>query len=123
MDVTPPLPHSPTLAELEQRDDFIDRHIGPCTSEIAAMLASIGVATLEQLVDQTVPAAIRMRAPLALAEPRAEHDALASLRAMANRNRIQHTMIGLGYADTLTPTVILRNVIENPGWYLSLIHI
>jgi len=124
MDATPapqpaPQPHSPTLTELEQRDDFIDRHVGPCGGEIAAMLASIGVSTLEQLIDQTVPAAIRLRSPLALAEPRPEHEALAALRVTAMRNRVQHAMIGLGYADTLTPAVVLRNVLENPGWYTA----
>ncbi|MQM33628.1 MAG: glycine dehydrogenase (aminomethyl-transferring), partial [Candidatus Accumulibacter phosphatis] len=110
---------SPTLAELEQRDDFVARHIGPCASETVAMLASIGVSSLEQLIDQTVPAAIRLRAPLALAEPRPEREALAALRALAGRNRVQHAMIGLGYADTLTPAVVLRNVLENPGWYTA----
>ncbi|MCP5230418.1 aminomethyl-transferring glycine dehydrogenase [Accumulibacter sp.] len=110
---------SPPLAELEQRNDFIARHIGPCMGEIAAMLAEIGVSSLEQLVDQTIPAAIRLPAPLALAEPRPESEALEALRAMADRNRVQHAMIGLGYADTRTPAVILRNVLENPGWYTA----
>jgi hypothetical protein len=112
-------PSSPSLAALEQRDDFLDRHIGPSASEIAAMLASINASSLEQLVEQTVPPAIRLAAPLALAEPRPEGEALAALRAIARRNRVQHSMIGMGYADTLTPTVVLRNVLENPGWYTA----
>ncbi len=114
-----PSPSSPSLAALEQRDDFLDRHIGPSASEIAAMLASINASSLEQLVEQTVPPAIRLAAPLALAEPRPEGEALAALRAIARRNRVQHSMIGMGYADTLTPTVVLRNVLENPGWYTA----
>ena len=110
---------SATLAALEQRDDFVGRHIGPCASDVSAMLASIGAASLDQLVEQTVPTAIRMAAPLALAEPRPENEALAALRAIAGRNRVQHALIGMGYADTLTPGVVLRNVLENPGWYTA----
>ncbi|WP_291992912.1 aminomethyl-transferring glycine dehydrogenase [Candidatus Accumulibacter sp. ACC003] len=116
MDATAP---SPTLAELEQRDDFVHRHIGPDATEIAAMLASIGAASLEQLVEQTIPAAIRLQSPLALAGPRPEREALAALQAMASRNVVQHSLIGMGYADTVTPTVIVRNVLENPGWYTA----
>jgi len=116
MDATPP---SPPLAALEQRDDFVRRHIGPDAGEIAAMLATIGAASLEELVAQTVPAAIRLSAPLALAEPRPEGETLAALRAIARRNRLQHSMIGMGYADSVTPAVVLRNVLENPGWYTA----
>jgi glycine dehydrogenase len=110
---------SPTLAALEQRDDFISRHIGPSASDIAAMLASIGASSMEQFVEQTIPATIRLATPLALAEPRPESEALAALRAIARRNRVQHSLIGMGYADTLTPAVVLRNVLENPGWYTA----
>jgi glycine dehydrogenase len=110
---------SPTLAALEQRDDFIGRHIGPSASDIAAMLASIGASSMEQLVEQTIPATIRLATPLALAEPRPESEALAALRAIAGRNRVQHSLIGMGYSDTLTPAVVLRNVLENPGWYTA----
>ncbi|HCN67882.1 MAG TPA: hypothetical protein DIT03_06330, partial [Candidatus Accumulibacter sp.] len=83
MDATPP---SPPLAALEQSDDFVGRHIGPNASEIASMLASIGVSSLAELVAQTVPAAIRLAAPLALAGPRSEIEALAALQAIAGRN-------------------------------------
>ena len=103
----------------DRRDDFVGRHIGPSTSDVNAMLASIGAASLDQLVEQTVPAAIRMAAPLALVEPRPENEALAALRVIAGRNRVQHALIGMGYADTLTPGVVLRNVLENPGWYTA----
>ena len=112
-------PRPQTLSTLEQRDDFVGRHIGPDAREIASMLASLGAASLEQLIEQTVPAAIRLTTPLALAAPRPENEALAALRAIAGRNRTQHSLIGMGYADTLTPKVLLRNVLEKPGWYTA----
>ncbi|HMW19111.1 MAG TPA: aminomethyl-transferring glycine dehydrogenase [Accumulibacter sp.] len=110
---------APSLAALERRDDFISRHIGPNPDEIAAMLACIGAGSLEQLVEQTVPASIRLDSPLPLPGPRPESEALAELRSIASRNQILHSMIGMGYADTLMPAVILRNVLENPGWYTA----
>jgi glycine dehydrogenase len=113
------MPNTLPLAVLEQRDDFIARHVGPNPSEIAAMLASIGAASLDQLIEQTVPAAIRLPAPLALADARPEHEALAALKNIAGKNRVNQSLIGMGYADTLTPKVILRNVLENPGWYTA----
>jgi glycine dehydrogenase len=113
------MPNAQTLSALEQRDEFIARHIGPCPSEIAAMLATIGASSLDQLIDQTVPAAIRLPAPLALAGARTENEALGALKAIAGKNRVNKSLIGMGYADTLTPKVILRNVLENPGWYTA----
>ena len=113
------MPNALPLSALEQRDDFIARHIGPNDGEIAAMLAAIGAASLGQLIDQTVPAGIRLPAPLPLAEPRPEHEALADLKAIAAKNRVVKSLIGMGYADTITPKVILRNVLENPGWYTA----
>ncbi len=110
---------APPLSVLEQRDDFLSRHIGPSPSEMATMLTAVGASDLDDLVEQTVPAAIRLTAPLALPEPRPEHEALAALRTMADRNRIRHSLIGMGYSDTLTPAVVLRNVLENPAWYTA----
>lgn len=107
------------LSALEQQDEFIDRHIGPCADEMAAMLADIGAASLDQLIDQTVPAAIRLPADLPLSAPKREHEALADLKAIASKNVIAKSCIGMGYYDTLTPKVILRNVMENPGWYTA----
>jgi len=107
------------LAALEQHDEFIGRHIGPCASEMTAMLAAIGAASLDQLIDQTVPAAIHLPADLPLPAPRREHEALADLKAMAGKNVVNKSCIGMGYYDTLTPKVILRNVMENPGWYTA----
>ncbi|MBT9498507.1 MAG: aminomethyl-transferring glycine dehydrogenase [Zoogloea sp.] len=110
---------SAPLATLEQGDDFIRRHLGPCANELPAMLAAIGVDSLDTLIDQTVPAGIRLPAPLALGEPVPEHMALANLKAIAGKNVLKKSLIGMGYYDTITPKVILRNVMENPGWYTA----
>ncbi len=112
-------PSAPRLADLEQQDEFIARHLGPGPAEQAAMLAAIGAGSLEALMDQTLPEAIRLPADLPLPEPRREHEALAELKAIAQKNVLKKNLIGLGYHDTLTPKVILRNVLENPGWYTA----
>jgi len=113
------MPLNQPLSVLEQHDEFIARHIGPCATEMATMLAAIGADSLEQLIDQTVPAAIRLPADLPLPAPRREHEALADLKAIASKNVVNKSCIGMGYYDTLTPKVILRNVMENPGWYTA----
>ncbi|HEY3325838.1 MAG TPA: aminomethyl-transferring glycine dehydrogenase [Novimethylophilus sp.] len=107
------------LSSLEQRDEFISRHIGPDDAEISAMLAAIGADSLEQLIDQTVPAAIRLPDDLPLPAPQREYEALAALKKVAAKNRANKSLIGMGYADTHTPAVILRNLLENPGWYTA----
>ncbi|MCX7628567.1 MAG: aminomethyl-transferring glycine dehydrogenase [Methylophilaceae bacterium] len=107
------------LEELEQREDFLSRHIGPDEAEIGAMLRCIGVADLPQLIAQTVPAAIRLEREPGLPPPRPEHEALEELRRIARKNRVVKSLIGMGYADTITPSVILRNLLENPGWYTA----
>ena len=83
------------------------------------MLAAIGAGSLDDLIDQTVPAGIRLPAPLPLAAPLREHEALARIKALAAKNVVKKSLIGMGYYDTLTPKVILRNVLENPGWYTA----
>ena len=113
------MPLNQPLSALEQRDEFITRHVGPCPTEIAEMLATIGAASLDDLIDQTVPAAIRLPADLPQPPPQREHEALATLKAIARKNVINKSCIGMGYYDTLTPKVILRNVMENPGWYTA----
>ncbi len=113
------MPLNQPLSALEQHDEFIGRHIGPCSTEIAAMLAAMGADSLDALIDQTVPAAIRLPADLPLPAPRREHEALADLKALASKNVVNKSCIGMGYYDTLTPKVILRNVMENPGWYTA----
>ena len=108
-----------TLAQLEQRDDFAGRHVGPDGAETRAMLDVLGLDSLDQLIDKVIPAAILSAAPLALPEGRSEPEALAMLRAIAGKNRVLRSFIGTGYHDTFTPTVILRNVLENPAWYTA----
>src|SRR5262245_45334219 len=102
---------------LNPSDTFVNRHIGPNDAEIAAMLAELGCRSLDELVDQTVPPAIRLKRPLALGPPRGEHELPEELREMANRDKVARAMIGMGYYDSLTPPVIQRNILENPGWY------
>ncbi|NLF54843.1 MAG: glycine dehydrogenase (aminomethyl-transferring), partial [Thauera phenolivorans] len=110
---------SSPLAQLEQRDAFVHRHLGPDADEVAQMCTAIGVADVDQLIDQTVPAAIRLEQPLPLADAQPEHVALDRLKAIAAKNVIRKSLIGMGYYGTHTPAVILRNVLENPGWYTA----
>ena len=114
-------PFSAPLATLEQRDAFIGRHIGPSDADIAAMLQTLGADSLDTLIAQTVPPAIRLKAPLPLEGAKPEHEALAQLKAIADKNVIKSSLIGMGYYGTHVPNVILRNVLENPGWYTAYI--
>ncbi len=107
------------LAELERKDEFIARHIGPDDADVQRMLGVIGADSLAALIDQTVPENIRRRQPLDLPAPLPEHAALARLRAIASKNIVKKSCIGLGYYGTHTPPVILRNLFENPGWYTA----
>ncbi|WP_100656544.1 aminomethyl-transferring glycine dehydrogenase [Alteromonas flava] len=108
-----------TLAQLEQPQDFVRRHIGPGQQEIAQMLETIGAESLDDLISQTVPAGIRLPEPLNVGVAENEVDALAQLKAVANKNKVFRSFIGMGYTGTHTPNVILRNVLENPGWYTA----
>jgi glycine dehydrogenase len=108
-----------TLDELEGRDEFVARHIGPNAAEQAAMCAAIGVKDRAELIAQTVPAGIRLPADLPLGASMNEHAALAKLKAYAEQNQIRKSLIGLGYYGTHTPPVIQRNLFENPGWYTA----
>jgi len=108
-----------TLAELEGRDEFVARHIGPNAAEQQAMCAAIGVRDRAELIAQTVPAGIRLPTDLPLGESMTEHAALAKLKTYAEQNRIKKSLIGLGYYGTHTPPVIQRNLFENPGWYTA----
>ena len=107
------------LDAIEMRGDFASRHIGPTPQDVEAMLEVIGVPTLEDLLDRTVPASIRCDEPLALGPALTECEAVETLRAMADRNRPFVSMIGMGYYGTVTPPVVLRNVLEDPAWYTA----
>ena len=107
------------LDAIEMRDDFASRHIGPTPRDIEAMLEVIGVPTLDDLLDRTVPVSIRHDEPLALDPALTEREAVEALRAMSDRNRPLVSMIGMGYYGTVTPPVVLRNVLENPAWYTA----
>ena len=113
------MPQTLPLSALEQRDEFISRHIGPSNTDISVMLEAIGSPSLDALIDQTVPPAIRLSAPMPLADAVPEAEALAALKVIASKNKVNKSLIGMGYSDTFTPKVILRNVLENPGWYTA----
>lgn len=98
---------------------FADRHIGPTQTEIDAMLNELGYSTLNELLEAVVPGAIRWRETLDLPPAVSETQVLSELRALANRNSVNQSLIGLGYYNTITPAVILRNVLENPAWYTA----
>ncbi|MCV6615981.1 MAG: aminomethyl-transferring glycine dehydrogenase, partial [Cellvibrionaceae bacterium] len=104
---------------LAQADEFIGRHIGPNPEQTEAMLAALGVDSIDSLIEQTVPAGILKREPLQLAEAISEQTALAEMRTIASKNQVFKSYIGMGYHDTYVPNVILRNVLENPGWYTA----
>ena len=108
-----------SLTELEQRQNFIRRHIGPSDEQTQAMLKDIGAESVDALIDEIVPNDIRLADLPAIEESKTEVQALADLKAVASLNKVNETYIGLGYYGTLTPNVILRNVLENPGWYTS----
>jgi glycine dehydrogenase len=97
--------------------DFASRHIGPDAADVAAMLRLLGAGSLDELTARTVPAAIRLKHPLALPQPVSEEQALAELAQKAAKNQLLRSFIGMGYHDCHTPAVIRRNVLENPGWY------
>jgi glycine dehydrogenase len=100
-----------------ESDTFVRRHIGPSPAQIAEMLASLGLRSLDELIDRCVPKAIRSASPLDLPPPLSEAEQLSQLATLAQKNTLCRSFIGLGYYDCLTPPVIQRNILENPGWY------
>ncbi|RZA33527.1 MAG: glycine dehydrogenase (aminomethyl-transferring) [Lysobacteraceae bacterium] len=120
MSKTPP--HSlrdPSLLELEHHSAFVERHIGPNNAEVAHMLQVIGHDSLDAMTDAIVPGNIKSPSPLALPDALTEVEALAKIRAIADRNEVFRSFIGQGYYGTHTPNVILRNILENPAWYTA----
>ena len=101
----------------QQQQEFTGRHIGPTEQETNAMLTTIGVTSLEELISKTVPASIRLKKPLKLPAAQSEFEYLNELKKIAAKNKVFKSYIGQGYNNTITPSVILRNVFENPGWY------
>jgi len=108
-----------TLHELSFPQEFIYRHIGPDTQQTQSMLATLNINSISELIDKTVPASIRAETTSDLASPVNEASALTELRALADKNQVYKTYLGQGYHDTHVPNVILRNVLENPGWYTA----
>ncbi|HEX9107803.1 MAG TPA: aminomethyl-transferring glycine dehydrogenase, partial [Longimicrobiales bacterium] len=108
-----------TEQTLEYTDRFVRRHVGPGEAEMRAMLELLGYDSLDALMEAAVPEQIRLGRELKLPAAATEHEALAELRRIAAQNRVFRSFLGLGYHDTITPPVILRNVIENPGWYTA----
>ncbi|MBL4827948.1 MAG: glycine dehydrogenase (aminomethyl-transferring), partial [Spongiibacteraceae bacterium] len=113
------LNNTDSLVDLEHRDEFIQRHIGPSPEQQTDMLKQLDLNSLEQLIESTVPANILRKQPMQLAAPQSETSALEQLKSLANQNQIHRNFIGMGYNNTLTPKVILRNILENPGWYTA----
>ncbi|MFV8431266.1 aminomethyl-transferring glycine dehydrogenase [Vibrio owensii] len=107
------------LQSLSTQNEFVARHNGPNKSDQQKMLEAINAASLDSLIDETVPAQIRLEQPMSLAEAKSEADMLAAMREFADQNQVKRTFIGQGYYNTFTPNVILRNVMENPGWYTA----
>lgn len=108
-----------SFSSLENLSEFTARHIGPREADLPLMLKTIGASSLDQLIDQTIPAGIRMKKSLDLAEGQTESATLARARQIASLNQIYKSFLGQGYYGTITPPVIQRNVLENPGWYTA----
>ncbi|EJG0939573.1 aminomethyl-transferring glycine dehydrogenase [Vibrio parahaemolyticus O1] len=107
------------LQSLSTQNEFVGRHNGPKLSDQQKMLEAINAVSLDALISETVPANIRLEQPMTLAEAKSEADMLAVMKQFAKQNQVKRTFIGQGYYNTFTPNVILRNVLENPGWYTA----
>ena len=110
---------SPPLDSCANGYSFVDRHIGPTHSDIIDMLKCLDCHDLDELILSTVPNQILLDVPLKIDVPLSEQDALTYLKERMEENKIFKSYIGMGYHDTITPTVILRNILENPGWYTA----
>src|SRR6202790_4433513 len=103
----------------EPAPTFVRRHIGPSPRDISAMLETVGAASLDTLMGQTLPSSIRQKAPLDLGTPLSETEALAHMSELASQNQVFTSLIGQGYSGTILPAVIQRNILENPAWYTA----
>ena len=107
------------LQSLNFADTFVDRHVGPRLEDIESMLEKIGYASFDELIQDALPASIRYYQPLNLGTPQTESEMLADLRQIAAQNQVSRSFIGMGYCNCITPPVIQRNILENPGWYTA----
>jgi glycine dehydrogenase len=108
-----------SASALAGAESFVPRHIGPGGRDIDKMVKAVGFGSLDELIDATIPQSIRYNADLAIPPGKAEHEVLADFRAIAAKNKVFRSFIGMGYSDTVTPPVIQRNIIENPAWYTA----
>ena len=115
----PPQIEDSPLAKLEDHGEFVTRHIGPSDEHVQIMLGAIAVSSLDELISTTLPPSIALAEPLDLPRARNETETIDRLREIASMNRVQHSMIGMGYHETKLPAIIQRNVLENPGWYTA----
>ena len=105
------------MIRVDPSPDFEARHLGPDEADVMAMLEAVGYPSLNQLVDDLVPSSIRVEKELDLSGPLTEADLLSHLRTIASKNKVFRSFLGMGYSDTHVPSVIQRNILENPGWY------
>ncbi|NES65515.1 MAG: glycine dehydrogenase (aminomethyl-transferring), partial [Okeania sp. SIO2D1] len=103
----------------QKSTNFCPRHIGPASDAIQKMLTLLSISSLDDLIDKTVPQVIRYQKPLNLPKSLSESAALAKIKEIASKNQVFRSFIGMGYYDCITPPVILRNILENPGWYTA----
>ena len=107
------------LEFLEHRDEFVRRHIGPSDNDILNMLKYLAFSNLQELIESTVPSSISVKEPINIGKSCPEEEVLGRLRFFAKKNVVNRSMIGMGYHDCITPSVILRNILENPAWYTA----
>lgn len=111
--------HSPYEESLEPSDTFLRRHVGVTEETVSAMLSTIGYKELDDLINDAVPENIRLRKELSLPKPVGEYALQRELKKIVSKNKIYRSYLGLGYYSCITPAVIQRNILENPGWYTA----
>ncbi len=102
---------------INQQEKFANRHLGYGESDKEAMLQASGFSSMDELIDKTIPSSIRLKQPMDLSTAIPEQEFLRNLKKIASKNKVYKSYIGMGYFDTYVPNVILRNIMENPGWY------